>query len=181
MTTKEAGTLRILVLADIHGNLPALEKVLAAEPDSDETWCLGDIVGYGPHPNECVARLRQRPRLTCVAGNHDWGSIGKLELDAFNADARQACEWTDANLTDESRRYLDSLQPNAVAPGDIVTPRFVASRPIDEDRMIEDGTLTRYGRPIEIARVIEMLVTDAGSYVTGQVIRVDGGSQCWPA
>ncbi len=74
-----------------------------------------------------------------------------------------------------------NVRVNAVAPGEIVTPRFVASRPVEEDRMIEDGPLTRYGRPIEIARVIEMLVTEQGSYITGQVIRVDGGSQCWPA
>jgi 3-oxoacyl-[acyl-carrier protein] reductase len=80
-------------------------------------------------------------------------------------------------------RYLREydIRVNAVAPGEIVTPRFVASRPVEEDRMAEAGTLTRYGRPIEIARVIEALTGEAGSYITGQVIRVDGGAQCWPA
>ena len=113
--------LKILVLADIHSNLAALEKVLLAEPDVDATWCLGDIVGYGARPNECIELIRSRPSLTCIAGNHDWGSIGKTELDLFNADARRACEWTDEQLSDESRDFLDSLEPTGIAPGAVLT------------------------------------------------------------
>ena len=70
---------------------------------------------------------------------------------------------------------------NAVAPGEIVTPRFLASRQTDPNRFVEEGTLDRYGKPIEIARTIEFLISEGGSYITGQVIRVDGGMQCWPA
>ena len=70
---------------------------------------------------------------------------------------------------------------NAVAPGEIVTPRFVASRQTEPDRFVEEGTLDRYGRPIDVAKTIEFLVSEGGSYITGQVIRIDGGIQCWPA
>lgn len=91
-----------------------------------------------------------------------------------------------AAVHEYSRCLAVQLRPydvavNVVAPGDTVTPRFLASRPIDESKMVAGGTLDRYGQPIEIARVVEFLVSDAASYITGQVLRVDGGRQCWPA
>lgn len=91
-----------------------------------------------------------------------------------------------AAVHEYSRCLAVQLRPydvavNVVAPGDTVTPRFLASRPIDESKMVTSGTLDRYGQPIEIARVVEFLVSDAASYITGQVLRVDGGRQCWPA
>jgi predicted phosphodiesterase len=104
-----------LVLSDIHSNLPALEAVLA-EVDLahiDEVLCLGDLVGYGPNPDECIARLRELP-LRCVAGNHDWAAIGKMDTAEFNPAAREACQWTTKELTAENRAYLESLPETLV-------------------------------------------------------------------
>jgi 3-oxoacyl-[acyl-carrier protein] reductase len=74
-----------------------------------------------------------------------------------------------------------NVRVNVIAPGEVVTARWKATRSFDPSKMVEGGTLDRYSRPIEIARVVEFLLSDASSYITGQVIRVDGGSQCWPA
>ena len=70
-----------------------------------------------------------------------------------------------------------NVHANVVAPGPIVTPRFVATRIIDESQKLEDGTLERYGWPIEVARAVEFLVSTNSSYTSGQVLRVDGGRQ----
>jgi 3-oxoacyl-[acyl-carrier protein] reductase len=74
-----------------------------------------------------------------------------------------------------------NVRVNVIAPGAIVTPRFLASRPIDQEQLVEDGTLLRYGQPIEIARAVAFLVGDGASFISGQVLRVDGGLQAWPA
>ena len=70
---------------------------------------------------------------------------------------------------------------NIIAPGEIITPRFEASRPTRDERKVETGALTRYGWPQEVAKAVEFFVTSDSSYVTGQVLRVDGGMQIWPA
>jgi 3-oxoacyl-[acyl-carrier protein] reductase len=110
------------------------------------------------------------------------GSIAGLQgnsQSAIYSTAKAAVHEYTRCLADMLRPY--NVTVNAIAPGDILTPRFMASRPLDQTRMVEDGTLERYGRPIEIARTIEFLVSEAASYITGQVIRVDGGKQCFPA
>ena len=103
--------MRVLVIADIHANQVALESVLAdAEGRYDAIWCLGALVGYGPRPNECVQIVRERVGV-CVIGNHDWAALARpgVNVDDFNPHARQAVLWTQEQLTQESRDFLDSL------------------------------------------------------------------------
>lgn len=109
---------RVLVISDIHANLAALETVLSdAEGRYDTIWCLGDVVGYGPKPNECVEIIRERAEL-CVMGNHDWAVLDKpgINVDDFNPQARHAVLWTRHQLREENRRYLDQLPFTPVNP-----------------------------------------------------------------
>jgi 3-oxoacyl-[acyl-carrier protein] reductase len=74
-----------------------------------------------------------------------------------------------------------NIPVNCVAPGGTVTNRFLIIHNIDQEKLIEEGTLDRYGRPHEVASVVAFLASEEGRFISGQVIRVDGGSQCWPA
>lgn len=105
--------MRYLVLSDIHSNLAAFEAVLADAGQFDKVWCLGDVIGYGPQPNECIERLRELPH-SCVAGNHDWASINKLDISSFNPDARRACLWTSEQLTPSNWEFIESLPEKLV-------------------------------------------------------------------
>jgi diadenosine tetraphosphatase ApaH/serine/threonine PP2A family protein phosphatase len=103
------------IISDIHGNLEAL---LAVERELnklgvDEVWCLGDVVGYGPNPNECVAKVQEMCRqpsgeLVIVFGNHDEASLGG-DISFFNPRAQTAALWTRSELSAESEEFLGSL------------------------------------------------------------------------
>lgn len=102
--------MRYGIFSDIHANLEALEAVLAELEKArvDEILCLGDIVGYGPNPNECIALVKEKVHC-CLAGNHDVAPLGGLELQYFNEAARAAIEWTAGALTSESKAFLQAL------------------------------------------------------------------------
>jgi diadenosine tetraphosphatase ApaH/serine/threonine PP2A family protein phosphatase len=107
--------MRVSVISDVHGNLTALEAVLA-EVGERTLWCLGDVVGYGARPNECCALVRGRAAL-CLAGNHDLAVRGTIDTNEFAGAAGIAARWTSDVLDDESRTFLDSLESQATADG----------------------------------------------------------------
>jgi diadenosine tetraphosphatase ApaH/serine/threonine PP2A family protein phosphatase len=100
--------MRFAVLSDIHANLAALDAVRDDLPTVDETWVLGDIVGYGPQPNE-VIRALQEMGARSVMGNHDGAAIGSVDARWFNPDAASAIEWTVQVVDDNARAYLAAL------------------------------------------------------------------------
>jgi len=106
--------MRVAVISDIHSNLHALEAVLAdiqAEAP-DEVWCLGDIVGYGAQPNECVDAVRETAQLS-LCGNHDLAVLGTIDVAAFSGDAGAAARWTRTVLGDGQAEWLGALKPTA--------------------------------------------------------------------
>jgi len=98
--------MHVLVISDIHSNLTALEKVLSVAGSYEAVWCLGDIVGYGPDPNECIAVVRELPKLVCVRGNHDAATLGDVDQHTFNHEASLAISWTKRVLTADSQEFL---------------------------------------------------------------------------
>ena len=100
--------MRLAVLSDIHANLVALEAVRADLPPVDELWVLGDIVGYGPRPNEVIATL-QAMGARSVLGNHDGAAIGTVDPADFNPDAHAAITWTRDVLDANARAYVAAL------------------------------------------------------------------------
>jgi predicted phosphodiesterase len=106
--------LRVAVISDVHGNLHALEAVLEAldAEAPDEVWSLGDVVGYGPRPNPCCALVAERARIG-LAGNHDLGVLGSIDLEEFSVEAAVSARWTRTVLSDASRAYLERLPSQA--------------------------------------------------------------------
>src|SRR5437868_2073690 len=110
--------MHVAVVSDIHSNLHALEAVLEAiDADApDELWCLGDLVGYGPCPNECCAIIEERADV-CLAGNHDLAVLGTIDLEEFHGDAALAARLNREALTDNSRAFLSGVAPTGEARG----------------------------------------------------------------
>jgi predicted phosphodiesterase len=123
--------MRILVISDIHANLTALETVIEDAGTVDAVWCLGDIVGYGPDPNECVARVRGLPNLVCLLGNHDAAALSRIPIETFNMDARRSIEWMQDVLTKESYIFLSQL-PESVVAGQVTLAHGSPRNPVWE-------------------------------------------------
>jgi diadenosine tetraphosphatase ApaH/serine/threonine PP2A family protein phosphatase len=104
--------MRIALLSDVHGNLPAFEAVLGDVEDEsvEEVWCLGDLVGYGAQPDDCVQLARDRCDLS-LAGNHDLVVTGDIPISDFSSSAAAAARWTQETIAEETMAYLKSLDP----------------------------------------------------------------------
>lgn len=103
--------MRVLVISDIHANLAAFRAVLKkARGEYDEIFCLGDLVGYGSRPNECVELATQSCSLV-LAGNHDLAAGGVLGYDDFSERAKKSARWTSARISPQNRDYLAGLLP----------------------------------------------------------------------
>jgi predicted phosphodiesterase len=124
--------MRILVISDVHANYEALEAVLADAGAVDETWCLGDIVGYGPDPNLCVDLIRDLPNLTCLLGNHDVAMIGRMPLAAFNGDAKRSLEHQTRVISADNMTFLQSLPESAKVCGEVTLAHGSPRDPIWE-------------------------------------------------
>lgn len=102
--------MKYALVSDIHGNLEAFTEVLKKikEEECEKIVCLGDIVGYGANPRECIALVRENNMAT-IAGNHDFACIGKTNINYFNSYAKEATLWTRKITTDEDKKFLNNL------------------------------------------------------------------------
>ena len=109
--------MRFAFISDIHANLEALETVIEdiENQNIDEVICLGDIVGYGANPNECVDLVSKKCPVTLL-GNHDAAAVDMLSTQHFNIHAKIAIEWTSQTLKKESKNFLSSLPLKTAKP-----------------------------------------------------------------
>ena len=102
--------MRYGIFSDVHGNFPALQAVVKAlaKESIDEYYCVGDVVGYGADPDECIRLIKELPAV-CVAGNHDWAVVGRVDVEYFNSWAKSAVVWTREHLSREGFDFLNQL------------------------------------------------------------------------
>ncbi len=119
--------MRLMIFSDIHGNLEALESMLsdAAERNIHRCICLGDIVGYGPYPNECIELVRSLKNCRCLAGNHDVAALWETSPYGMSSEAKEAILWTMDQLSSENKKFLGKL-PDSL---DLADMTFVHANP----------------------------------------------------
>jgi putative phosphoesterase len=123
-------SLKIVILSDIHSNLNALEAVVDKFPKYDELVCLGDVVGYGPQPNEVIAKLQRLRPTIVLMGNHDCAVVTG-DVEGFSSHASAAVEWTRREISGVSLHYLAALKPSARLEREGVTLALFHGSPRD--------------------------------------------------
>jgi diadenosine tetraphosphatase ApaH/serine/threonine PP2A family protein phosphatase len=110
--------MRVAVISDVHANLPALESVLQAVEAAavEETWCLGDVLGYGAEPDACTDLVRESCDV-CLVGNHDLAVLGALDIGTFSEAAAEAVAWTRENVAERTLEYVRGLEPSGERAG----------------------------------------------------------------
>jgi diadenosine tetraphosphatase ApaH/serine/threonine PP2A family protein phosphatase len=167
------------VISDIHSNFQALEAVLRALDTQaiDQLACLGDIVGYGPNPNECCALIRERAGIT-ISGNHDEAAVSGAGKERFNKLAREALRWTQSTLTPENHAFLSQL-PREAWLGDV---SLVHGAPVRHFEYIIDvldaqRAFTHTEAPVTLvghSHVAEVFYQDAHGRTYGQKLKAGG-------
>jgi len=135
--------MKILVFSDVHANLTALEAVLADAGTVDAHWFLGDLVGYGPDPAACVARVQALPNLIRVLGNHDAAVLGKIPLGWFNDEAQRLVRWTQEQLSEANLTFL-AAAPERVVQGDVTLAHGSPRAPVTEYILTTDVAATAF-------------------------------------
>lgn len=102
--------MRTLIISDIHANLTAFEAVLEAAGEFERVWFLGDVVGYGPDPNECIDLLRKQPKLQALMGNHDAALLNFIPIDRFNLEAKEAIQIQTKMISEENEFFLETMR-----------------------------------------------------------------------
>jgi diadenosine tetraphosphatase ApaH/serine/threonine PP2A family protein phosphatase len=131
--------MRYAILSDVHANAESLQAALSEISSDDVVVSLGDVVGYGPNPNECVATLRERTKYA-VLGNHDLAAVENFGVENFNRAARTAIGWTQSVLDEASRAWLNAL------PYELRLPDFllVHGAPVNYfEYILDKGAATR--------------------------------------
>ncbi|MBV8066850.1 MAG: metallophosphoesterase family protein [Candidatus Eremiobacteraeota bacterium] len=151
--------MKYVFVSDVHANIESLQTALARLDAEDALVSLGDVVGYGPNPNECVALLRERCRHA-ILGNHDLAAVENFGVEHFNPAARAAIEWTQGRLDETSRSWLDAL------PYELRLPDFllVHGAPVDYFEYILDKATAASAFERTDARVVFVGHTHIAEY-----------------
>lgn len=128
--------MKILIISDIHSNLEALKEIFFylkfKKIDIHRCFVLGDIIGYGPFPNECIDFIKNITHCKVIAGNHEWAVSEKLSLNYFNENAKLAIMWTKKVLTKENMEYILNLPIEVNAEYNNIKYQFVHGSPLNK-------------------------------------------------